>query len=158
VGTVAPRKKKKRKKKQTKAQKLTVLAAGLALVVCAVSVAVGLLNRYTDLDNSKIPRDIRIEVLNGTGEKGLAQKVAVALVKRRVDVLHVDNADNFDYEESVLIARKRRPELEPLVEMLGCTRFVEQLRDDMMVDATLIVGADYRRLNLGNGLDSDLLE
>ena len=154
---MVPRKK-KRKKKQTTSQKFLVLIVGLILVVCVVSVAVGVLNRYTDADDGKIPGDIRIEVLNGTGQKGLAQKVAVALMKRRIDVLHVDNADNFDYKESVLIARKRRSELVPLLELLGCERFVEQLRDDMMVDATLIIGADYRRLSFGNELDSDLLE
>ncbi len=154
---MVPRKK-KRKKKQTNSQKFLVLTVGLILVMCVASVAVGVLNRYMDPDDEKILGDIRIEVLNGTGQKGLAQKVAVALMKRRIDVLHVDNADNFDYQESVLIARKRKPELVSLLEVLGCERFVEQLRDDMMVDATLIIGADYRRLSFGNELDSDLLE
>jgi hypothetical protein len=79
-------------------------------------------------------------------------------MRKKVDVLYVGNADGFDYTESVLIARKKKSEVKSLGELLGCGQFIEQLKDDTMVDATLIIGADYRTLNLGLEHGSNLSE
>ncbi|UCG52436.1 MAG: LytR C-terminal domain-containing protein [Candidatus Latescibacterota bacterium] len=149
---------KKRKKGRDHLQRILVLGMGFALALCVGSVAVGVVNWYTRAEVKRLPEDIRIEVLNGTGEKGLARKAALALIKNGIDVLHVGNAERFDFGESVLIARKKSPELETLRDKLGCDRYIEQLRDETMVDATLIIGADYRELNLGPEFESSLPE
>ena len=65
-----------------------------------------------------------------------------------IDVISVDNAPHFDYEESILVATKRGADVERLGEMIGCRNVVVQIREGAIEDATLILGADYRSLNL----------
>jgi NAD(P)H-hydrate repair Nnr-like enzyme with NAD(P)H-hydrate epimerase domain len=141
-----------------KAEKLLVLAMAVALLLCGASIAVGVMNWVTRAYGDDITDNVRIEVLNGTGENGLGRTVARALMRKKVDVLLVGNADGTDYPQTVLIARKRKPEVESLGELIGCERFVEQLREDTTVDATLIIGADYRKLDLGLEDESNLSE
>jgi hypothetical protein len=93
-------------------------------------------------------RVFTIEVLNGTGKSGLAHTAKEGLLQRGIDVIAVGNADRFDYSESILIARKRDADVESLGDILGCKNVVIQLRDDSIEDASLILGADYRDLNL----------
>jgi hypothetical protein len=147
---------KKRKKARSYSQEILLILTGSALTLCALSVMYGFLIRKSMADNEI--REFRIEVLNGTGTKGLARGVAVSLRKKGIDVFHVDNADNFSYEESILIGRKELDNLDALGQALGCKNIVEQLKKDSLVDATLIIGADYRTLNLGNEENSGLLE
>jgi hypothetical protein len=116
------------------------------------------MNRAARTPADEVPAIVRLEVLNGTGHDGLGKVVARELMKSNVDVLVVGNADGFDYPQTVLIARKRKPEIEALAERLGCKRFVEQLKDDALVDATLVLGADYRRLALRLEAGSSLPE
>ena len=149
------KRKKKKKKSAGGLQKLAVLVAGAALAVCVASAAVGVMNWYGGDDVKKVGGVVRIEILNGTGEKGLARKVALALIKKKIDVLHVDNAESFDYEKSVLIARSENPEVGTLGRLIGC-QVVEQLKDETMVDATFIIGEDFRTLDIGVDLETDL--
>jgi len=151
------RAKKRSKRKRGGGRRIVVAAVAVALVLCGASVAVGVMNWFTRAYGDEITDDLRIEVLNGTGESGVGRLVARALMKRKVDVLFVDNADRFDYMETVIVARKRKPEIGSLAEMIGCRR-VEQLKENGNVDATLIVGDDYRSLNLGLGSVSSLSE
>jgi len=157
---VASRKKKKRKKKSgvSGSQKLVVLLMSVVLGVCMASVAVGVINWYGGEDEGQVDGTLRIEILNGTGEKGLARKVALALIKKKIDVLNVDNAESFDYKKCVIIARSENPSVSTLSELLGCGQVVQQLRDDTIVDATFIIGADYRKLDIGLDFETDLPE
>ena len=145
--------KKRSRKGEKRGQKLVVAALATALVLCGASIAVGVMNWMTRVHGDELTDNIRIEVLNGTGEKGLGRTVARELMRKRIDVLYVDNADRFDYSETVLVVRRKKPEVESLFEMLGCRRRVEQINTDSRVDATLIIGEDYRSLNLGLGND-----
>lgn len=155
---MAGRGKRKAKKNSGGRRMLLALAAGVTLVLCGVSIAVGVMNWISRAYGDEITGEVRIEVLNGTGEEGLGRVVARALMRRKVDVLFVGNADAFDYPRTVLIARKVKPEIKSLGELIGCEEFVEQLSDGSMVDATLIIGADYRRLDFGAEDESGLFE
>jgi acyl-CoA reductase-like NAD-dependent aldehyde dehydrogenase len=84
--------KKRSKKKGGTARKLGVTAVALALMLCGASAAVGVMNWFTRACGDDITDNLRIEVLNGTGERGVGRMVARALMKKRVDVLFVDNA------------------------------------------------------------------
>jgi hypothetical protein len=85
----------------------------------------------------------QIEVLNGTREPGIAMDVAKELRHRGIDVLIVDNAERFDFGESVLLDRKGNPRLmRALAKTVGCRTVLEQLRPGALVDATYIVGYD----------------
>jgi hypothetical protein len=136
-------------------QRLLVGLAGVVLVLCAASITQGFIFRSI---GERTPGDpFQIEVLNGTGKHGLAQAAKRSLHRRGIDVIEVGNAKSFDYAHSVLIARKRGVDVDKLGAMLRCTRIVEQI-DDRMPDATLILGDDYRDLDLDWKLESDLLE
>lgn len=146
----------RRKPAASLGQKLLVGLSGAMLVLCAASITYGVFVRKST-DPSQVGQ-LRIEVLNGTGKPGLAHAAKRGLLRRGVDVINADNAPNFDYRESILIARKRGADVATLGKLLGCDNVVEQLREGTLEDATLILGADYRELSLDWELESGLLE
>jgi hypothetical protein len=127
-------------------QQVLLVLTGSALTLCALSIMYGFLIRQSMAKHE--PGDLRIEVLNGTGEQGIAHSVALSLRKMGVDVLNEDNAKSFDFEESILIERKDNDGVKALGKAIGCRNVIVQLKDDSIVDATLIIGADYHKLNL----------
>lgn len=133
-----------------------MILTGAALMLCVLSIFYGFRIRQS-IATGEIEQ-FRIEVLNGTGRVGLAAKAAEALRKANIDVLEVDNADNFHYKESIVIARRKDHDADVLAKKLGCDNVIEQLVEDSIVDATLILGADYETLNLDLRSDSRLYE
>ena len=153
---MARRKKKgSKKEKHTLSQSVMLVLAGSVMTICALSVMYGFLIRKSIADSEV--HGYRIEILNGTGEKGLARDAAAAARTKGIDVFQVGNADNFTYEESMLIVR-RKGDVGGLAKAIGCENVVVQLMKDSFVDATLILGADYRTLDLSGGPTSDLLD
>jgi hypothetical protein len=134
----------RKKAKGGLAQKFLVALSGVVLILCASSITYGF---FVRLDNGE-QRQFRIEVLNGTGQAGLAHEAKRELLRRGIDVIETGNADNFEYTESVLIARKANAEVRELGRILGCKQIIEQIREGTLEDASLILGADYRDLEL----------
>jgi hypothetical protein len=92
---------------------------------------------------------VQVEVLNGTGEPGLAMRTAMRLREMGVDVLIVGDAERYDFTESVLIDRRGNSDLvKRLARLIGCRRVLEQVQPEPLVDATLIIGTDVDRLAL----------
>jgi hypothetical protein len=50
-------------------------------------------------------QDIKIEVLNGCGIKGLAAKTTDFFRSRQIDVIRSDNADRYNYSKTIIISR-----------------------------------------------------
>ncbi len=101
------------------------------------------------------PRDVHVQLLNGCGVPGLASRARAALRSRGFDVLTFGNAQAQDYNRTVVIARSDAPQSElaarRLANALGVT--VDQISvqaDPQLVDTdvTIILGADYQKLNL----------
>jgi hypothetical protein len=128
-------------------QRVAVAMAAMALVLCAASISFSLFVRHTDEGGTS--RRLRVELLNGTGVSGIAESARSALVKLGVDVVAVGNAERFDYSESILVARERGTDVRLLGDMIGCRHVVDQLDKSASADASLILGADYRKLALG---------
>ncbi len=125
--------------KRRRARGLYVLGAIVA--VAGLSVAVRWLDIAERFGGEEPP--FRIEVRNGTREPGIAMETAKELRTRGVDVLVVDNAERFDFRESVLVDRSGNPRLmRRIAKITGCHLVVEQVRERPLVDATYIVGAD----------------
>ncbi len=124
-------------------QKFLVAASLVVLVLCAASVTSSFYFRQKGP-----PRTFTIEVLNGSGETGLAHAARNGLLHLGIDVIEEGNAPHFGYEESILIARKPDADVDQLGEILGCKNVIVQIQEDNLADATLILGADYRELNL----------
>ena len=147
---------KKSKKRSNRLQEFFVLLMSATLILCVASATYGYFVRHSS--STQPPGGLRIEVLNGTGQKGLARQIAMSLMKEGVDVFKVDNADSFAYSETILIARRQGIGLDDFGRALGCKNVIEQLKEDSFVDATLIIGADYRNLRLEHRSDSGLSE
>jgi len=94
--------------------------------------------------------DIKVEVLNGCGEKGIAAKIADFLRKEHIDVVRSENADNFDYERTTLIQRSYDfSNLKTVAKTLDFDvndgdQVITQPSSTADVDLTLIIGKDYR--------------
>jgi len=127
-----------KRKKRSRA----ILVAALIVCLAAFSLAV----RWLGL-GARFAREggtaFQIEVLNGTKEAGVAMEAAKELRRRGVDVLIVDNAERFDFKESILVDRVGNPRLmRKLAKMLGCRVVLEQIPPAPLVDASYIVGYD----------------
>jgi len=123
----------------------TLIAA--AVVLMGLSIAV----RWSDMGkNLSVPEDpFQVEVLNGTGEAGVAREVTMKLRKMGIDVLIEGNAGRFDYRETVLVDRKGNPDLmKRLSRRLNVGRVITQVQEKPRVDATLVIGWDRERLRL----------
>jgi hypothetical protein len=129
-------------------QRVAVGLATVVLVLCAASVTFSLFVRQSGDGGS---RALTVSIKNGSGVPGIAGDAEMALRNMGVSVVEVGNAERFDYAESVLIVRRRGAEAELLAERIGCDKVTTQIRKDSVVDAELILGADYRRLRLGGG-------
>lgn len=95
---------------------------------------------------------INLQVLNGCGEKGLANRLAnrieMAVQKPlAVRVIDTDNFDNFGVEKTFIISRKNDLEAANLLaEQLGLDKAVTYREIDnnyLDIGATLVLGKDY---------------
>ena len=94
--------------------------------------------------------DIKIEILNGCGENGIAAKISDFLRTEHIDVIRSENADNFDYEKTILIQRSYDfSNLKTVARTLDFDihneeQVITQPSSTADVDLTLILGKDYR--------------
>jgi hypothetical protein len=123
----------------------TTVVLAIALGVSLASVAWSLWHRPRTVP---VPA-MRVEVLNGCGENQLASRVATALRSWGLDVVAVGDASRHDHVESLLVDRAGKPALtRRLAEELGDVQVVLERLEEPRADATLILGADYRRMGL----------
>lgn len=93
--------------------------------------------------------DIEVEILNGCGVVGLASKVSDLLRDNNIDVVRSENADNFNYTQTMLILRNENlEELNYVAKSLGLNpaedpRVIHQPDESLSVDLTLILGKDF---------------
>ena len=94
---------------------------------------------------------IQLEVLNGCGVPGLANKFTSALRKSGFDVVETGNFKNFDMQNTVVIARTFDAEnARRVAEALGISSehvFIEA-SEDFYLDATVVIGSDFKSLKL----------
>ena len=96
-----------------------------------------------------INKIIQIEVLNGCGDKGIADLYASYLRDNNYDVIDYKNADNFDYNASKIIVHNNNLAVENVAELFEIeTKHVDYLfNENIFYDMTLIVGKDYKKLS-----------
>lgn len=94
-------------------------------------------------------RRVTVEVLNGTRRQGLARVATRVLRERGVDVVFFGNADSASDSTRVLVRRGDPGRGKDIVEALGAGRMRIEPDTLRRVDATVILGEDYRpRLSL----------
>jgi hypothetical protein len=89
-------------------------------------------------------RRITVEVLNGTGRQGLARVATRVLRERGIDVVFFGNADALADSTRVLVRRGDPGRGKDVVEALGTGRLRIEPDTLRRVDATVILGEDYR--------------
>jgi hypothetical protein len=94
-------------------------------------------------------RPVRVQVLNGCGEGGIAARVASFLREGGFQVVEVRNADRGDYFATLVVAREEDPAAATAVaRYLGGPPVVRQAWDQDLADVTVVIGSDRSRLRL----------
>lgn len=109
------------------------------------------LNSYNKLDNSKriLSKPVQVEVLNGCGLAGAADKVTNFLRNKKFDVVQMGNYRTFDIDESIVIDRKGNIKIaEDIADSLGINRHnvIQQVNKNYLLDVSIVVGKDYKQL------------
>lgn len=92
-------------------------------------------------------REIRVQVLNGCGVPGAGSGMASILrLAGGMDVVEIGNADQFDFESSLVLDRTGNPALaERVARILDGAPVIKQRLADPPGDVTVIVGYDRGR-------------
>jgi LytR cell envelope-related transcriptional attenuator len=99
----------------------------------------------SSLANGSRDERISVEVLNGGGEPGAAAQVTQALREAGYDVKTFGNAGSFEYDETIVIDRSLRPgAARSVADALGVDSVVSEPRPDLYLDATIILGHDWK--------------
>jgi LytR cell envelope-related transcriptional attenuator len=107
-------------------------------------------NKVVSIENNTQPiAIIQLEVLNGCGVAGAAEKITDYLRNNHVDVVQMKNYTSFDIDKSLVIDRTgNRPNAEKIADLLGINRknIVQQVSPDYFLDVSLVIGKDYNQL------------
>jgi hypothetical protein len=115
------------------------LLVGVLLVVVAAW-SVFQRTRHQGQGTVEVP-DLSVEVLNGCGSPGAAERVATILRRKGYRVETVENADHFHYREDIVVARTvERGQVEVLGRLLGGATTVEQRIPGYEHQVTVVVG------------------
>ncbi len=102
-----------------------------------------------ELYNADPMKNIKVEILNGCGIKGIAAKTSEFLrSEHRIDVIRSDNADKYDYLKTIIIGRNE--DLEKILSVskafnisINNTNHIQHTPDETLgVDVTIILGKD----------------
>ncbi len=93
--------------------------------------------------------NVTVEILNGCGVGGLAADFKEIVQDKTFDVQHTENADNFHYDRTIILARTDDTEgAFTLATELGLEPSRVSISKDpsRRVDVTLVVGKDYKTI------------
>ena len=92
---------------------------------------------------------IRIEVLNGCGVSGVAEKLTDSLRAKGFDVVRLGNYRTFEIANTILIDRNANIVNAEKVAMavgLNSESIIQQVNPEYLLDVTFILGKDYKKL------------
>lgn len=93
-------------------------------------------------------KHLRIEILNGCGIKGLAHKVANNLRKKGLNIVRIENAKNFDYQNSKLVDWKNNTadslKLANLLQIELGDVIIYDLQEKTL-DLTIVIGKNWKK-------------
>jgi hypothetical protein len=92
---------------------------------------------------------IQLDVLNGCGVSGVAQKFTDYLRKRNFDVVQSSNYRTFDVEKSLVIDRTGDvPTAKKVANALGIDEknILQQINPDYYLHVSVVIGRDYQKL------------
>ena len=102
------------------------------------------LGKVRSLDNESLT--VKVEILNGTNVNGLASRTSHLFRSYGFNVVSISNAENADYERTVILDRQGKPDAaRQVAEVIGGDEVHTQYgeRPDETVDVTVILGKDF---------------
>ena len=107
-----------------------------------------------EIDNLvKHKKNMQIEVLNGCGVDGVADRITDYLRKKNFDVVNTGNYRSFNIDNSIVIDRTGDIiNAEYLAEVIGIDnkQVIQQKNKNYFLDVSLIIGKDYKQLFKNN--------
>ncbi len=94
-------------------------------------------------------KPVQLEVLNGCGVNGIAEKFTDYLRAGNFDVVNIGNYRSFDVDYSLLIDRTGKIENAfEIASALGIEKnnIIQQVNKEYFLDVTLVIGKDYKQL------------
>jgi hypothetical protein len=106
-------------------------------------------NNQYELSKDSTASKIQIEVLNGCGKTGVAEKLTDYLRAKGFDVVRLGNYRSFEIENSIVISRNdkiQNAEKVATVVGLNYENVIQQINPEYLLDVTFILGKDYKNL------------
>ena len=100
-------------------------------------------------ENGKPSAIVQVEVLNGCGVTGIADKVTSYMRRNNFDVVQVGNYISYEMDKSLVIDRAgNKANAEKVAEALGIDKknIVQQINSDYFLDCSIVIGRDYFKL------------
>lgn len=95
-------------------------------------------------------RAVRVEVINGSGEGGIASRAASFLRDGGFQVTEIHNAERTDYFATFVVARRTNISgAKAVSRYLGGAPVIRQAWAPDLADVSLVIGSDRSRLRLG---------
>lgn len=154
-GKISSNSKNKTARKPTSISNIILLTLIIFLSAVVVFLSYSLYLKIQNISQSKNKSEsvasaiIQVEVLNGCGVEGVAAKFTSYLREKNFDVVQVGNYRSDNMDETIVIDRiGNRANAEKLAEVLGIEKknIIQQLNKDYFLDATLVIGKDYNKL------------
>ena len=93
------------------------------------------------------PNTGQIQILNGSGKSGVAEGFRDYLTRLGFDVIEFGNARNWNYQNTLVIARTPSDTIaRDMAKALGTPRLLHLQRTTSLAVATVIIGKDYEEL------------
>ena len=143
------------KKKEYLSKNLILNASILILVLINSILAYSVFNAipFNDSDDNYLEDStrvrIQVEVLNGCGVSGVAEKLTDYLRTNNIDVVNLGNYRSFEIENSIIIGRNEKiqnAEIVAAIVGLDNQNIIQQINPDYLLDVTFVLGKDYRNL------------
>lgn len=100
--------------------------------------------------NKNVPAEIiQLDVLNGCGVSGVADRFTDYLRAHNFDVVQIDNYISFDVDETFVIDRiGNKANALKVARAIGIenAKVIQQLNDNYFLDVSLVIGKDYYKL------------
>ena len=101
------------------------------------------------LNNKSKSRILQVEVLNGCGISGVADRITDYLRQHNFDVVQIGNYISYDVEKSIVIDRTgNMSNAFKVADTLGISRnnVIQQVNSNYFLDVSLIIGKDFNNL------------
>ena len=99
------------------------------------------------LSDDALEDRLRVEILNGSGDRGAARAMMHRLRDLGFDVVAIYNAESFDYRVTRVINRSGKPgAAREVASSIGADSVGTAVDRELVLDVTVILGKDWRTL------------